>query len=246
MLVSIIMPTYNSSATIRQSIDSVICQTYHNWELIISDDCSSDDTVLIVKEYQSRGVNIILLESKKNMGSALARNNALDQAKGRYIAFLDSDDIWICDKLMKQMDFFYESKADAIFSSYQKFDSNKDRGIVQVPIKASYGGLLKTNYIGCLTVIYDTKKIGKIKMPNLRRKQDYALWLEILKIDGIKFYGMQEVLAKYRCEGGNTSNKTRALKEQWFFYREHLDFGLTKSIYYICNYSIFGLLKFLK
>lgn len=246
MIVSIIMPTYNAASNVAESIESILAQTLSDWELIISDDCSTDETVNIVNGYTEQFDNIKLITSNKNQGSAIARNTAVDESSGRYIAFLDADDLWLPNKLERQLNFMIKFDIGLSNTSYQKFDASGNRGVVRSCEKVNYTDLLKSNSIGCLTVMYDTQKIGKNHMPNLRRKQDYALWLELLRNKVEHCYGLDEVLAKYRSQGGNTSNKTRAFKEQWFFYRHYLGLGVCNSIYFFSYYAFSGLLKFIK
>ncbi|MFA0568294.1 glycosyltransferase family 2 protein [Vibrio gallaecicus] len=246
MKVSIIMPSYNSAATIGKSIESVLEQSYKDWELIISDDCSNDDIVSVVKVYQDQGYDIKLLRNDDNLGSGPTRNRAISIASGKYIAFLDSDDLWLPNKLSIQITYMKENDIAFSFTSYRKFDFQGQRGEHIVSSKVTYKQLLKSNPIGCLTVVYDCEKIGKCYMPALRRKQDYALWLNILDKYDIDAFGIPEVLAEYCCSGGVTSNKLDVIKDQWRFYRNHLKFGFVRSTYYFFFYATSGLKKYLK
>ncbi|MED9243728.1 glycosyltransferase family 2 protein, partial [Escherichia marmotae] len=241
--VSIIMPSFNSEKTIQDAIESVRMQTYSNWELIISDDNSSDSTVEIVEKNALDDPRIILIQHSENRGAGFSRNDAISRARGKYIAFLDSDDIWHEKKLEIQIHFMSERKLALSYTQYQKIDMEGIKGkIIIPPSVTSYSELLKSNVIGCLTAVYDQEILGKMYMPLIRKRQDMALWLDILKKTDFA-YCVPEVLAFYR-EGHNSlsSNKIKILSSQWKFYREHLEFGMLKSTYYFSFY-VFKALK---
>lgn len=243
-LVSIITPTYNSSEFIEETIYSVLNQTYENWELILVDDCSSDNTIKLISNFAEKDKRILILKNEKNEGAAISRNKAIKIAKGRFIAFLDSDDLWFPSKLEKQVEFSIINKFALTYSAYQKISEDGSLlGIISVPKKVSYKSILKTCSIGCLTAMYDTSILGKIYMPNIRKRQDYGLWLKILK--KIDFaHGMNEILAQYRVRKNSiSSNKLKAAKYQWKVYREVENLSLLSSIYYFINYFIYGTLK---
>lgn len=243
-LVSIVMPSFNSSATIRDSIESIQRQTYTNWELLVTDDCSSDDTVEIVKNIAANDPRIILFINQKNSGAGVSRNNSIAKSSGKYIAFLDSDDLWIESKLERQVKFMIKNHIFLSYTCYQKINSNNIPGkIITPPEKINYRELLKSNVIGCLTAMYDAETLGKMYMPTIRKRQDMALWLKILdKVDYA--HCVNEVLAYYR-EGHNSlsSNKVTILAAQWDFYRNYLEFNLPKSCFYFYFYIIRALLK---
>ncbi len=243
-LVSIIMPSFNSSKTITSSIKSVLAQKYENWELIITDDCSLDNTLELIQEFSRSDERIKVFSLGENSGAGIARNNSIEQAKGRFIAFLDSDDMWCEDKLLKQVDFMLNGNYGLTYTSYSKIDSNGDiKKKIIPPSKINYKQLLKSNVIGCLTAMYDVKIVGKVYMPIIRKRQDMALWLNILK--KIDFaYCLQENLAYYR-EGHTSlsSNKIKILKSQWFFYREYLELSFPLATYYFFNYIYKALIK---
>lgn len=242
-LVSIVMPSYNSDATISDSIQSVLNQSYTNWELIITDDCSSDNTLLIIEHYIGLDQRIKLIKNVSNFGAGFSRNKSIEMAKGKYIAFLDSDDIWNADKLSKQISFMEKGQYLFTFSSYQKF-SNKGNGrVVFAPPSVSYNKLLYSNVIGCLTAVYNAEVLGKRKMPLIRKRQDMGLWLELLKDCGLA-YGIPDVLARYRTDTGMTKNKINAAKYQWEFYRKVVSLGVIKSCWYFAWYSLNGILKY--
>ncbi len=240
-LVSIIMPSYNSSKTIEVSIDSVLAQSYSNWELLITDDSSSDNTVEIIESYKDPRIRLYRHDS--NQGTGAARNNSIRIAKGEYIAFLDSDDLWLPEKLAKQISFMQTNGYKFTYSHYQKFDSKGERGIVYSPPSVTYDQLIYSNVIGCLTVIYDVKLLGKHYMPEIRKRQDMGLWLKLLKICG-KAYALEEVLAKYKSDSGMTSNKLSMLAWQWKFYRDIAGLSRRRALYVFMIYCIYGVKKF--
>ena len=180
-LVSIITPSYNSSRFIEECVDSVLLQTYDNWEMIIVDDNSTNNLSLIIKKYNDKRIQLIELD--KNVGAAEARNVAIRKSKGKYIAFLDSDDLWLSSKLEKQISFMKKYKTAFSCTSYQPMSETGDKqySVIHVPQKVTYSSYLKNTIIGCLTVIIDREKTGDFEMPNIRSSHDMALWLLIMK-----------------------------------------------------------------
>ncbi len=245
-LVSIIMPNYNSGRFIENSLASILAQTYENWELIIIDDCSLDNSNKIIEEYIQRSEKIKLISLKSNMGPAIARNKGIEQAKGRYIAFLDSDDLWMPEKLSKQLNFMQKHNISLSFTSYYHMEEESEKIINQVHAldKVDYDELLKKNIIGCFTAIYDTEKLGKVYMPDIQKRQDYALWLAILK--KIPYaYGLDEMLGYYRVRSNSvSSNKILSSKYNWKLYREIEKLPLYKAIYYFGWYTYKSILKY--
>jgi len=241
-LVSIIMPAYNAELYIKSAIESVIQQTYKNWELLITDDHSTDSTQQIVENYALLDRRIKLLVNSKNGGAGVARNNSIKAARGRYIAFLDADDQWLPEKLIKQIAFMQKNNYVFTFTAYQKVEGNEKRAIITPPKYTTYHKLLGGNVIGCLTAIYDTEVLGKRYMPLIRKRQDMGLWLNILK-DVQRAYCLNESLAFYRVDTGMTQNKLEILKWQWRFYREELKLSVYKSAYHFFIYSVKGFLK---
>lgn len=243
-LVSIITPSYNAEKYLSETIDSVLSQSYKNWEMIIVDDVSFDKTVSIIEDYVQRDNRIKLIKLKENGGAAVARNTAIEAAKGRYIAFLDSDDKWLSDKLERQIGFMQEHDVALSYSAYQKIDENGNAvGQVGVPDKVSYNDLLKVCSIGCLTVMYDVEKLGKVYMPLIRKRQDLGLWLRILKIIPYA-YASPGILAQYRVRSDSISaNKWSAAHYTWKLYREVEKLGFIKAIYYFSHYAVNGVLR---
>ena len=239
-MVSIITPTYNASRFVEATIQSVLSQTYQNFEMIIVDDCSTDNTIEIVERYSKLDHRIKVYKLKENSGAAVVRNKAIEMAQGRYIAFLDSDDLWDEEKLEKHLEFIKEKNAGISFTSYRlmKEDGTLINKEVKAPEEMTYKKLLKNTIIGCLTVIIDREVVGDFRMPLIRAGQDTATWLSILKRD-FTAYGYEEVLSSYRLvEGSISSNKKKALKRTWNMYRTVENFGVVKSSYYFINYAI--------
>lgn len=229
--VSVIMPAYNCRRYISESIDSVINQTYTDWELLIADDCSTDGTRELIKDYAEKDSRIKCIALEKNAGAAGARNKAIEAATGRYLAFLDSDDIWYPEKLEKQIGFMQANSYRLTCTSYQWIDENgKSLKCVRKPFKkAGYNlCLYYGDPLGNSTVIYDALKLGKHFVPDIRKRNDFALWLEILRSEkDIYAYGLQEILSSYRNHSQSLSSKKIGLvKYQWHLYRkvEHIDF----------------------
>ncbi|WMS94876.1 glycosyltransferase family 2 protein [Pseudoalteromonas sp. HL-AS2] len=241
-LVSIIMPAYNADQYIEQSIESVLSQTYANWELLITDDRSTDGTQAIVKAYADRDVRIKLFVNAENGGAGIARNNSIKKAKGRYIAFLDADDKWLPEKLTTQISFMLKNDYAFTFTAYQKVEGDEKKGIVIPPEFTCYKKLLSSNVIGCLTAVYDVEKLGKKYMPLIRKRQDMGLWLDILK-DLPKAQSIPNVLALYRVDSGMTQNKLEILKWQWRFYRDVVKLNIFNATYHFFIYSVKGFLK---
>jgi len=244
-LISIITPSYKSEKFISLTIESVLNQSYQNWEMIIVDDVSPDNTNKIIEEYIKKDSRIKLIKLEKNSGPAMARNRAIEEAKGRYIAFLDADDLWNNDKLEKQIKFMEDNNLSFTYSSYNLIDENgNELGNFKTKEKIDYKGMLKTCSVGCLTAIYDTKKLGKVYMPLIRKRQDYGLWLKILKeIDSTK--GILESLATYRIlKDSVSSNKIKAAQYQWKIYREVEKLNIFRSIYYFLYYTYHGIVKY--
>lgn len=238
--VSIIMASYNSAALIKESILSVLAQSYDNFELLIIDDASTDNSLEVINKIKNTDKRIKLIALENNQGAAVSRNKGIENAEGQYIAFLDSDDLWLPEKLEKQISFMQQKNLAFSYTYYKKID---DKGqslnqIVKSPRQVNYKTMLKANFIGCLTVIYDSAKLGKQYFPLLRKRQDYALWLKILK--QIDFgYCLPEILSQYRVRSHSISHsKFDNLKYNWKLYRKIEQFNPLKSLYYL-SWNIF-------
>lgn len=242
-LVSIVMPLYNSERYVEDSINSVFSQTVTDWELILVDDASTDSTYKKVEPFLTDD-RIIYCCLATNSGSAVARNTAIEKAKGRYIAFLDSDDMWVPSKIETQLGFMNENKYPFSFSAYNKVDEHgKITGNVGIPRQVDYYDLLKMCSIGCLTAIYDTEYFGKVYMPLIRKRQDLGLWLKLLKQTDYA-YGLNKVLANYRVHSNSISaNKLNAASYTWRLYRHYEKLSLPSSVYFFSHYAIRGLIR---
>ena len=226
-LVSIITPSYNSSKFISQTIESILSQTYTNWELLITDDCSVDNTREIVESYQRKDTRIKFFQLKENSGPGIARNHSIEMAKGRFIAVCDSDDQWYPEKLEKQLAFMQEKNCALSYTSYMVCDeSNVITSIVVSLSNITYAALKRDNGIGCSTAIFDVDKVGKMYFPDIRKRQDWGLWLNILKKVKVA-YGMKEPLALYRIqETSLSSNKLSLIRYNIAVYRQVLKYPL--------------------
>lgn len=243
-LVSIIMPAYNCESYIGTTLDSVINQTYQNWEVIVIDDCSTDNTAKIVEEYMKKDNRIRYHKLEKNSGAAVARNKAVDLATGKYIAFLDSDDVWFPEKLTKQIGYMKENDYGFTCTSYTKIGEQGEdlnRTIVAKP-KSDYNSILKT-CPGNSTVIYNAQKLGKFKIPDIKKRNDYVMWLQVIKKEKY-LYGLEEPLGSHRIRtGGISRNKISLVRYHWKVYREIEKLPLFKSIYLIIYWIVATLFK---
>jgi len=242
-LVSIITPVYNAKLYITACVESVRAQTYTNFEHILVDDMSTDSSAEIIQNYAKSDPRIRYHRLAQNSGPGVARNKAIEMATGRYIAFLDCDDIWFPEKLQKQIHFMQKKKCPFTFTSYMQMDkSGKYRNkTIMAPKEVSYSSALFKNPIGCLTAVYDTDFYGKQYMPDIRKRQDYALWLKLLKRSNA--YGIQECLAAYRLQKNSvSSNKLSLIKYEWHIYRKEEKLSFHKSVFYLSS-AIFLKLK---
>lgn len=238
-LVSIIMPVYNCEKYIKEAVDSVLNQNYDNWELIIVDDLSDDNSACIIDTYVSKDSRIKSIWFSENKGAAEARNKAIESSKGRYLAFLDCDDKWKENKLNSQIDYMKEKKIGFSFTNYELISDKgkKLNRVVSGPETLDYKEMLKGNSIGCLTVVIDKNEIKDFKMPLLRKGQDYAAWLKVLK-NGHKAYRLNENLAEYRIRSNSLSRSiSSSLKRTWNIYYNFEKLGFSKSVYYFIIYA---------
>jgi len=227
-LVSIIMPTYNCGAFIAETIATVQAQTHPRWELIVVDDCSTDDTTDVVGALAKDDPRIRYVRLETNSGAAMARNRAMELAQGRYMAFLDSDDLWHPDKLRRQIDFM--TSRDVAMS-------------LRSPARISYNRLLLDCPVGNSTVMYDVARLGKFEVPNIRKRNDDALWLRMLRVEPY-IWGMPVVLMRYRLRSGSVSaNKRSLVKYHWTLYRDIEHLSVPRSVFHI---GVWVLIKTLK
>lgn len=245
-LVSVVTPAHNSAAFISDAIQSVSAQTYTNWEHVIVDDGSRDGTWEIVEAAARKDRRIRPLRFDKQQGAAAARNKGIQAANGRFIAFLDSDDQWLPEKLERQLDVMQAYRMALSYTAYEYVNEAGERQgrPVEVPETVDYETLLDGCVIGCLTAMYDAQRLGKRYMPDIRKRQDYGLWLDILKdVEGA--VGINEVLAQLRVRPGSlSSNKLMAARYQWKVYREVEGLPLAKSMRHFGRYILHGIGKY--
>lgn len=248
-LVSIIMPSYNCGKYVEETIRSVQAQTYKNWEIIFMDDCSTDDTIRRVSELCNEDSRIKLFQNSGNLGAAVSRNNALREAKGRRIAFLDSDDLWEPEKLEKQVKFMERNGYAFSYTGYQEIDCDGNLSGITVsgPKRISRFGMFAFCWPGCLTVMYDREKIGLIQIEDIKKNNDYAMWLKVCK--KADCYLLPEVLAKYRRgRSGSVSSHGIMTMIGWHYklWYEAEKKNAFVAAYYTCLNLVCGFYKKLK
>lgn len=243
-LVSIIMPSYNTGRFIKETIESVLAQTYSNWELIIVDDCSTDNTDEVVNQYLT-DERIHYIKNDTNSGAAVSRNRALREAKGKWIAFLDSDDLWEQDKLQKQISFMRDNDYHFSYTNYIEIDedSKANGKSVTGPKRISKHGMYNYCWMGCLTVMYNAEKVGLIQIADIKKNNDYAMWLKVCK--KANCYLLDETLARYRKRSGSISNHgyMKLIKWHYKLYREAENKNPISSFVLTVRNLFFGVLK---
>lgn len=238
-LVSVVMPVYNSAATLGASIRSVLTQTHGDLELLVTDDKSSDNSMDLLEEFARQDDRVLPASAPERGGAGRARNLAISRARGDYIAFLDSDDLWLPDKVERQIDFAATTATPLTFTSYYKVDADYDGEsvdfipngrVVQAREQVDYRAMLIQDHIGALTAMYDRTVLGTRLMPEMPKRQDYALWLSIMR-DGVDARGLPEPLAVYRSQraGSLSSNKLSLVPYNWALYREHEQLSAPRS-----------------
>lgn len=243
-LVSVITAAYNAETFIVETIASVRGQTLGDWEMLVADDASGDRTAAIVEAASAEDSRIRLIRLERNGGVARARNAALAQARGRFIAFLDSDDLWLPQKLERQVEFMKSKDAAVSYTSFRRIDETGRRvgRLVPVPPRIAYRQLLRNTAIATLTGMIDTEKTGPVRMTEARR-DDFILWLSILK-RGFVAYGLQEDLARYRTVRGSlSSNPKRSAAWVWNVYRRVEQLGPLYSAWCMAHYGARAVLK---
>ena len=245
-IVSIITPAYNAAPFLEETVKSVQAQSFPDWEMIIVDDCSTDNTYSLAKKLAEEDSRIKVLQNSENSGVAATRNKALNVATGQYIAFLDSDDLWLPDKLKKQIEFMDAGHYILTYTNYQKFNSDTGERyskIIKAPAKMTAKQIYGDTSIGCLTVMVNRDMAGPFHMPLLGHTEDNITWQEILA-KGYTAYRLDEVFSLYR-EGNSslTSGKKQAAKQQWQTYREYYKFSIPKSMYYFTSYAFHAFIK---
>lgn len=235
--VSVVMPAYNSGRFITEAIASVLAQTYSNWELLIVDDASTDATAELLQNFRQDD-RIKIFRFSENKGTQFSRNKAIEEASGDFIAFLDADDLWKPEKLYLQLQMMQTNKLPACFSSYELISENGQNLHTKIEALSllSYQKLQKANYVGNLTGIYDVRQLGKVFAPDLKKRQDWALWLEVIRLGGA-MYSIRESLAYYRVRKNSISgNKLEMLRYNYKVYHEILGFSKAKSLLKMCTF----------
>lgn len=242
-LVSIVMPSYNTAPYIKDSINSVLQQSYTNWELLIVDDCSTDNTVDIIKDFHD--ARISLFQNEKNSGAAISRNYALRKAKGKWIAFLDSDDMWKPEKLEKQLEFMEKNRYDFSYTKYEVVDFNGETTgkMLSGPKKITKRGMYRYCWPGCLTVMYNAEKAGMIQVENIKRHNDYAMWIQVSK--KATCYLLPDVLSCYRKRNNSitSQNYFNLIKWHYRLFRNAEKELLPVALWHTFVNIIFGLAK---
>ena len=248
-LVSVVMPSYNCEKFIAESIESVQAQTYTNWELLIVDDCSTDKSMKIAQEYASKDERIKVFQNPKNSGAAISRNYALREAKGKWIAFLDSDDLWLPLKLEKQIKFMRDNDYHFSFTSYTQVDDDGNDLRIRITGPKSVGKIKMHmfNFMGSLSVMYDAGITGLIQIANLKKRNDYGIWLKVSKY--AKAHCLDEDLAIYRVRGANSLSARNKGMSQWMKYhyllfREGQEYNpLISAFFTVCNVFFYEVKK---
>ena len=246
-LVSVIMPMYNSAKHVREAIESVQAQTIASWELCITDDCSTDGSADIVAKVAAEDPRVRLFRQESNQGAAAARNVSLENARGRFVAYLDADDLWAPEKLERQIEFMEHGCHGFSCSSYEVI--GEDGGLlgktVTMPARSDLDGFLANNYLQTVGIMADLERVDKnlLHMPDIRRRQDAATWIQVLQARH-DCYGIAEPLCYYRRTAGSlSSNRVKAVKGVWYLYREVAGLKLPKACYCFVRYAFLAVWK---
>lgn len=240
VLISVITPVYNSESYIEDTIKSVLAQTYTNWEMLIVDDCSKDNTAQVVKSFNDSRIKYIRLDV--NSGAAVARNKAIAKANGEFIAFLDADDMWKPEKLERQINFMQTHGYSFTFTGYEILKESENK-VIEVPSSLNYIQYMKNTVIGMLTVMIDRRKLPNIEIVNIKKDHDSMTWAKLLR-EGNIAHGLNESLAYYRkVDGSISNNKFEAAKNHWNNCRKVEKLPLVKCSYYFAHYTFNALKK---
>lgn len=234
-LVSVITPTYNCGRFIGETIESIQAQTYTNWELVIVDDCSTDNTKEVVAAYMEKDSRVKYYCLEVNSGAAVARTKAMELAEGEFMAFCDSDDLWMPDKLERQLAFMQENGHAFSCTAYEQIDEAGEslNRVIKTVEKTDYNRLLLDCPVGNSTVMYNVGIMGKFEVPNIRKRNDDALWLTMLKKEKY-IWGMPDVLMRYRIRSNSiSSNKLKVIKYHWILYRQIEHLSVPRSVFHI-------------
>ena len=242
-LISVIMPAWNAARYLAEAVASVRAQTFADWELLIVDDASTDDTAALCRRLAAGDARIRVVRNETNLGAAAARNRALALARGTWIAFLDSDDRWQPEKLARQLALAEKTGAALVYTAYAMFTDDGRRMVYDVPARVDYAGLLRENVIGCSTVLLRRDALGDRRFTTEFYHEDYVLWLELLR-SGCRAVGCVEPLTDWRMTAASRSyDKRRAAKNRWRIYREAEGLGLGRSLRAFAVYAVRGVRK---
>lgn len=244
--ISIITPCYNSSKYISETIDSVLHQTFQDWEWIITDDKSQDNSVEIIQKYNDPRIKLII--SEENGGAGHARNQSLKVANGRFITFLDADDFWEPNFLEEMVTFMKKENAELAYSNYARCNENLQPQIAdfQADIDVNFNNLLKTCRLSLLSSMYDSQRVGKEYFPKGSKREDHVMWLNLLKKIPLG-KPLPKTMAKYRMHPTSVSRKkTNIMMDQYLVYKDYMNFSTLKSMYYTANWAINGFMKYSK
>lgn len=242
-LVSIITPVYNSADYITEAILSVKRQTYPDWELLIVDDCSVDETARVIKHFTADDKRIRYFKLEKNSGAGVARNKGIQESKGKYIAFLDSDDEWYPEKLSTQIAIMEGKQYEFTYTDYLIINQESGKKIPFEALrdKVTYADIIRFDYICCSTVIYNQDKLGRVCMPDLRNRQDWALWIQLLKKTDAAYRIKKKLTIYSQRKNSISGRKLKLVKYHWFIYRRFMALGFLKSCYLFFNNIILHL-----
>lgn len=244
--VSIITPCYNSSKFLQQTIDSVLNQTFTDWEWLITDDKSTDNSVEIIRKVNDERIKLTVAE--KNGGAGHARNLSLEKASGRFITFLDADDFWEPNFLEEMVSFMKKENAELAYSNYSRCDENLIPKIddFKADKNVSFNNLLKTCRLSLLSSMYDSQRVGKEFFPERSKREDHVMWLNLLKKIPVG-KPLPKTMAKYRMHASSISRKkTNIMLDQYLVYKDYMNFSTLKSMYYTANWAINGFMKYSK
>lgn len=243
--VSIIIPLYNTKSLLKQTIDSVLAQTYTDWEIIVVDDCSTDGSFEHAQFLAEKDSRIKVYKMDQNSGPGSATKFGFEKSSGGLVAFIDSDDLWAPDKLSKQITFMEENNYEFTCTDYEQIneDGESIHRVIKCKDKAAYKTVLKTCPVGSSTVILTASLLRQVDIPTIRKNNDYTLWLRLLKIYPC-IYGMHETLMYYRVWSQSISyNKFKKVKYFWIAYREYEDFSILKSLFLLMEWTVIKVLR---
>ena len=244
--VSVVMPIYNAERFLAEAVESVINQTYKNWELLLVDDCSKDGSLEIARRYEAEDNRIRVIASTQNQGAAMSRNMGIKEATGEYIALLDSDDVWVTTKLEKQIALIQEKNVVIVYCSYDFIDES-GKPILKpyiVPEHTNFEKMLISSVMSCSTVLIESEFFKKHLFKTEFYHEDYVLWMEMLK-ENIDVAGLADVYAHYRkVSGSRSDNKINAAKQRWKVFREDLKLPFWKSVIAFVGYAVNGIIKY--